>query len=296
MTYPTYTQQALSHCNLPRLKRIAADLGVTPAGDKKAADIWVDAIIAHQSAQTHKVTDEQALAQAKLDRHIADQANTMPAPTSKTNAPEELQVVDISFFDKKYYASNKLIATITHDADNFVTQRWVVMVNGAEVHRGATPMQCHRYICTHYKDGSLPVQEEAGGQGAGSGGEEFSPLLPTSSTGNEIMVQIFHACEQHGLELLDDGIYQNNVKLGEVGCTEGNWWVIRASSEHQQKMACSSVIEAVRRCKAACRETSLLVNPVCCDELLDRAFDELTVDEWWRLLESEAGNSELIAA
>ena len=47
MTYPKYTQQALSRYTLPRLKRIAAELGVTPNGDKRAADIWVNAIIAH---------------------------------------------------------------------------------------------------------------------------------------------------------------------------------------------------------------------------------------------------------
>ncbi len=61
MTHPQYTQQALSRYTLPRLKRIAADLGVTRTGDKRAAETWVDAIITHQSTQTHKVTDEQTL-------------------------------------------------------------------------------------------------------------------------------------------------------------------------------------------------------------------------------------------
>ena len=31
------------------------------------------------------------------------------------------------------------------------------------------------------------------------------------------MVQIFNECEKYGFEILDDGIYQNDVKLGEVG-------------------------------------------------------------------------------
>ncbi|MBW4566086.1 MAG: hypothetical protein KME32_34445 [Mojavia pulchra JT2-VF2] len=281
MTHATYSHQQLHLKSIARLKQIYSEIGCTiKVQDKRCKDAWISAIISHQSAQLQKV-GEQATAQAELDRHIADQAQAV--------APEELTIVEISFYDHEYYAGNQLIAAITHDADDFVTQRWVVMVNGAEAHRAATPMQCHRYICTHYKDGSLPMQEqEARGQGAGSGGEEFSPLLPTSSTGNEIMVQIFNECEQHGLELLDDGIYTSDgEKLGEVGCTEGKWWIIRASSEHQQKVACESAMEAVR---------SLLVNPVCCDELLDKAFDELTADEWWKLLESEAYNSELIAA
>ncbi|MBW4565016.1 MAG: hypothetical protein KME32_28720 [Mojavia pulchra JT2-VF2] len=254
----TPAQQPPVRCTLPHLKRIAA------------------------------VCDEQALAQDELNQYVVEQAQAV--------APEELQIVDISFFDKEYYASDKLIATVTHDDDDFVTQRWVVVINNAEVFRAATPMICHRFICIHYKDGTLPVQEEAGGQGFACAGEENSCSVASATTGNEIMSQIFDACEQHGLELLDDGIYQNDVKLGEVGCTNGGWWVIRASSEHQQKVACESASESVRRCEAACRETSLLVNPVCCDELLDRAFDELTADEWWRLLESEAHNSELIAA
>ena len=45
MTHVTYTEQALSRYNLPRLKRIAAELGVTPTGDRRAADTWVNAII-----------------------------------------------------------------------------------------------------------------------------------------------------------------------------------------------------------------------------------------------------------
>ncbi|WP_229454537.1 hypothetical protein [Nostoc sp. CHAB 5715] len=58
---------------------------------------------------------------------------------------EELRVIEISFYDQEYYAGKHLIATITHDDD--LTQPWVVMVNDAEVHRAATPMLCHRYIC-----------------------------------------------------------------------------------------------------------------------------------------------------
>ena len=158
-------------------------------------------------------------------------------------------------------------------------------------------MRCDRFICTHYKDGSLPVQE-ALLQGAGSRGERFSPMHPapcslsSSTTGNEIMAQIFNECEKYGYEILDDGIYNNDVKLGEVGCTEGNWWVIEASSSHQQKVVCDSVESAVQSLSV------IEVSSVSCDELLDRAFDELSASEWHRLLEYETAltSSELIAA
>jgi hypothetical protein len=109
------------------------------------------------------------------------------------------------------------------------------------------------------------------------------------------MVQIFDACEQHNLELLEDGIYRNNEKLGSVGFTNGNWCFIRTSSE-RQKRACDSADEAVRRCKAACRETSLLVvETVSYEELLDQIFDELSADEWLLVMGSEPVR-ELVAA
>jgi hypothetical protein len=111
MTYQTYSQQALSRYTLPRLKRIAAELGVKPTGDKRAADTWVNAIITHQSAQLEKI-DEQAAAQAV--------------------APEELTTVEVSFYDHEFFAHGKLVAAITHDDD--LTQPWVVMVNGKELY------------------------------------------------------------------------------------------------------------------------------------------------------------------
>ncbi|MDZ8189169.1 MAG: hypothetical protein RMX96_30560 [Nostoc sp. ChiSLP02] len=100
------------------------------------------------------------------------------------------------------------------------------------------------------------------------------------------MAQIFNECEKCGLELLEDGIYRNDVKLGSVGCTNGYWWVIRASSG-QHKRACESVDEAV--------QLLLVVEAVSYEELLDRAFDELTADEWLMMMESEPVR-ELVAA
>ncbi|MBU7583086.1 MAG: hypothetical protein KAF91_09280 [Nostoc sp. TH1S01] len=234
MPHTTPAQQPPVRCALPHLKRIAAP-------------------------------DEQAIAQDELNQYVAEQAQAV--------APEELRVVDISFYDKEYYAGDKLIATVTHDDDDFVTQRWVVMVNNAEEFRAATPMMCHRFICIHYKDGSLPVQEQAATE---------TPC----TTGNEIMAQIFNACEQHGLELLDDGIYQDDEKLGEVGFTDGYWWVIRASSG-QHKMACGSADEAVRML--------LVVKAGDWDDLLDKPFDQLSKQEWRLLMEFEPVR-ELVAA
>ncbi|MCC5604138.1 hypothetical protein [Nostoc favosum] len=222
MTYLKYTQQALSRYNIPRLKRIAIELGVTPTGDKRAAETWINAIITYQSTQLQKVADEQALAQAELDNYIVDQAQTI--------APEPLTPIEISFSHHEYYAGNQLIASISHD-DNHLTQRWVVMVNGKELFRANTLMRCDRFICTHYKDGTLPEQEQ---------------LATPCTIENRIMAHIFNECQNYGFEILDDGIYHNNgVKLGKVGCTDGNWWVIKGSSGQQQYS--NSVFDAVRR-------------------------------------------------
>jgi hypothetical protein len=262
MTHPTYTQQALSRYNLPRLKRIAAELGIKPTLDKRGAETWVNAIINHQSTQLQKVADEQATAQ------------------SQAIDPEKLTTVEISFYDHEFYAGDKLIASITHDDNDFVTQRWVVVVNNKEVHRAASFMLCHRYICTHYKDGSLPVQEQ-------------NATDTPCTTGNEIMAQIFNECEKYGFEILDDGIYNNDIKLGEVGCTDGGWSVMR-TGEYQQ-MPCDSAMDAVWWLSMV---DNVPHEAVDCEELLDRPFDKLTPDEWQHLREYApvAESRELVTA
>ncbi|MBD2536106.1 hypothetical protein H6G97_45050 [Nostoc flagelliforme FACHB-838] len=264
MTHPTYTQQALCRYNLPRLKRIAAELGVTPTEDKRAAQTWVNAIITHQSTQLQKV-DNQAAAQAELDNYIADQAQAV--------AHEPLRIVEISFDHHEYYADDKLVASISHD-DNHLTQRWVVMVNDKEIFRANTPMRCHRFICTHYKDGSLPVQEQ---------------LATPCTTGNEIMAQIFDECEKYGYEILDDGIYQNDQKLGEVGQTDGDWWFTRAADEIQ-RIPCDSAMSAVQSLSIV--DVSTDGKSIFDEYFLEQPLEQLTGDKLERLLEK----AELVTA
>jgi hypothetical protein len=259
MTHPTYTRQPLSRYTLPRLKRIAAELGVTPTLDKRGAETWVNAIINHQSAKLQKV-DEQA----------------------KPVASEKLTTVEISFYDHEYYAGDKLIASITYDDTDFVTQPWVVMVNNKEVHRTAILMLCHRYICTHYKNGSLPVQEQ-------------NATETLCTTGNEIMAQIFTECEKFGFEILDDGIYDNDIKLGEVGCTDAGWWFTRATDETQH-ISCDSALEAVWWLSMV--DVLPHAEAVDCEELLDRPFEMLTTPDWELLREYApiAESRELVTA
>ena len=287
MSHPTYTQQALCRYNLPRLKRIAAERGVTPTGDKRAADTWVNAIITHQLTQLQKV-DNQALAQAELDSYIADQAQAV--------APESLTIVEISFDHHEYYADDKLVASISHD-DSHLTQRWVVIVNDKEVFRANTLIRCDRFICTHYKDGTLPVEAEVQGSRGAEGKNlqqlsplplcAFAPMLSSSTTENQIMAHIFNECQNYGFEILDDGIYNNNgVKLGQVGCTDGNWWVKRRYSSQQQYS--NSVFDAVRSLSMV--DTSLPEQVY--EYLQSRPLEQLTTEELQQLLSAEVANCE----
>ncbi|MCW5318085.1 hypothetical protein GTQ43_31290 [Nostoc sp. KVJ3] len=352
MTHPTYTQQALCRYNLPRLKRIATELGVTPTLDKRAADTWVNAIITHQSTQLQKV-DEQAIAQAELDHHIATQAQavanvplttveinfyhhevfcgkeliayiaydhddlitqpwlvmvngeekfrattparcqrfiqwhhqdgilreTFPAPDVIAEVPT---ILEISFYDQEAFVGDKLIASISYDHGNYQNLYWRVLVNNVEIFRDLSAARCHSYIKQQYQQGTLPVQEQ----------------LPEEvcTTGNEIMAQIFDECEKYGFEILDDGIYQNDVKLGEVGCTDGGWWFTRATDEMQQQQPCDSAMDAVWWLSMV--DVLPHAEAANCEELLDRPFDELTPDEWQRLREYApvAESRELVTA
>ncbi|MFM6834936.1 MAG: hypothetical protein ACKPKK_13230, partial [Dolichospermum sp.] len=51
MSHPIYSRQQLLNRGLVKVKKIAADLGVIPAGDKRLIQSWVEAIIQYQAAQ-----------------------------------------------------------------------------------------------------------------------------------------------------------------------------------------------------------------------------------------------------
>ncbi len=205
------------------------------------------------------------------------------------------------------------MASISYDHDNYQNLYWRVLVNNVEIFRDLSAARCHSYIKQQYQQGTLPVQEqlpeeEAEGQrGRDAEGKEFvqgissappllrspAPLLPCT-TGNEIMAQIFNECEKYGFEILDDRIYQNDVKLGEVGCTDGGWWVM-CTGEYQQ-MPCDSALDAVWWLSMV--DNVPHAEAVDCEELLDRPFEMLTNEEWGQLREYEpvAASRELVTA
>lgn len=156
MTYTTYSHQQLQHKSIARLKQIYSDIICTvEVVDKRCKDAWINAIADYQASQVQTAVnaapDEQALAQAELNQYIADQAETI--------APQ-LTTVEINCYHYEVYALKQLVAYITYDYDEFVTQPWVVMVNGEEKFRHQTQAQCYRYIQWHHQDGTLNSQIE----------------------------------------------------------------------------------------------------------------------------------------
>ena len=164
----------------------------------------------------------------------------------------------------------------------------MVIVNGVEIHRADTWAKCNNYIQWHYKRGTLPVQNQ-----------DFHPPVTTE---DEVMAEIANECEKFELDLYNDGIYHNDIKLGEVGCTEGQWWVLQESSQEQEKLPCNSASDTlwslwmllVKQGKASVITSVFTIN----EELLDRPFDELTLQQWRQLKEYESlpENVDLVAA
>ncbi|MFN6455424.1 MAG: hypothetical protein RM022_024945 [Nostoc sp. EfeVER01] len=293
MTYQIYSQQQLQLKSIARLKQIYSEIGCTAeVSDKRCKDSWITAIAKYQASKIQKLVpaapDEQAIAQAELDNYIASQAQAV--------APEELTTREISFYDHEIYCGDELIASITHD--DHLTQPWVVVVEGVEKFRANTYARCYRFITWHHSMKSEVLSRKSEVEKLSEDKveilklEDTTKLPPTSdlrlpTSENLIMAHIFNECQKYGFEILDDGIYHNNVKLGEVGCTNGNWWVIQGFSGQQYS---NSVFDAVRSLSMV--DVSTDGKSIFDEYFLDQPLEQLTGDKLQRLLE----RAELVTA
>ncbi|MEJ1930858.1 hypothetical protein WDZ92_11400 [Nostoc sp. NIES-2111] len=264
MTHVTYSHQSLERKSIARLKQIYDKIGCTVEISKRySKNAWINAIAQHQAQRIYRIApaapDQQAMpsatswtnAQAELENFIAQQAEEI--------APESLTVREISFYEQEYYAGDRLIATVTYDGEDFVTQRWVVMVNGQEIHRHYAPEGCDRFIHWKYIDGTLPVQEQNATE---------------TSTGNEVMAEVATECEKCGLELLDDGVYRDDQKLGEVELRQGILWAVRA--DDRERVMCECGVDAVWWVSTA--------NPSSAEEYLQyHPLEQLKTYHWEQL-------------
>ncbi|MDF5740181.1 hypothetical protein [Nostoc sp. S13] len=218
-------------------------------------------------------------------------------PFALTEVPEVPKISELSFYDQEAFVNRELVASIFYDHDNFQDLYWRVIINGKEIFRDTTSARCHSYVKQQYQQGTLPLQEpfleEAEELLAGSKGEEISPLHPApcflsfSTTDNEIMAQIFNECEKYGFEILDDGIYQNDVKLGEVGCTDGGWWVMRTGK--CQQLLCRCAVEAVQSLSMV--DVSSDGKSIFDEYFLEQPLEQLTGGKLQRLLERTEGSN-----
>jgi hypothetical protein len=71
-----------------------------------------------------------------------------------------IKAVEISFEEHEIYDGDKLIAKIIHDNGDFVTQPWLVIINGVEIHQANTWAKCYHYTTWHFKQGTLPTQQQ----------------------------------------------------------------------------------------------------------------------------------------
>jgi hypothetical protein len=221
-----------------------------------------------------------------VDWHHKDGSLPTPLP-APIEYPEVPVITEISFHDQEALIDGELIASIEYDHDNYQDLYWRVLVNNVEIYRNTTPARCHSYVKQQYQQGMLPVQKPFE--------EEFFPLdsapcAPASSE-NRVMAHIFNECQKYGFEILDDGIYKDDIKLGQVGCTNGNWWVIVGCSDKAQYS--NSVFDAVKALVPVSELYDAEVDD--CEQLLDLPFEMLTAPDWRRLSEYEP-HSDLVAA
>ncbi|MCC5619370.1 hypothetical protein LC605_30760 [Nostoc sp. CHAB 5836] len=203
-----------------------------------------------QQAIPSSSRDKQATVQAEVNHHLATQAQAVaPRQNPLTNRDrriigEIIQVIPES------------VRTIWIEGGITV---WVQFLNGGRLAFD------RNWFALRVQEVEATLPEE---------------VCPTE---NAIMCQIFNECEKYGFEILDDGIYNNDVKLGEVGCTNGSWWVMRIGE--CQQLPCDSAMSAVWWLSMV--DTVPHVEAADFSELLDRPFDELTIEEWQRLREYE---------
>ncbi|MFM6349438.1 MAG: hypothetical protein ACKPFK_30495 [Dolichospermum sp.] len=146
MTHPIYTAKFLLNKGITYSKRIAKELGISPEGDRRLIQSWVDEIVEHQSVMAW--------------------ADTVVEPEVTT-------------------------ATIGFDADSYegLTQPYVVLVDGAVVHRTTTYQQAVRH-CQWQGYNLLDSQSLAQ--------DELKVELEMQATAAESAIQVLEQVEDEG--------------------------------------------------------------------------------------------------
>ncbi|MDF5732480.1 MAG: hypothetical protein PUP92_31910 [Rhizonema sp. PD38] len=192
------TESNLNIKSITQLKDVYVQLGSTKTiTDKRVKANWVEAILTSQSAQIEKVS----AASVKVEEQVAPQS-------------EEIKTVEINFYEHEVYKGNKQIASITHDSNDFQTQRWVVMVDETEVHRANSWAKCHSYITWHHKQGTLPVYEKSVAQPT----QEFVETKPVEVIPKEVVSPVFTITSNWNINLTPNSEIAICPDCDGVGC------------------------------------------------------------------------------
>lgn len=142
MSHPIYSRQQLLNRGLVKVKKVAADMGVLPSGDKRLINNWVEAILAHQAKTVAKVEQKSAVIEFDGDSYegltqpymVVSEGKTVhraetylqaerfvqnaglalvePQEVAQAELEAELQIVDIDFGYHEVVKNGDVVATI----------------------------------------------------------------------------------------------------------------------------------------------------------------------------------------
>jgi len=142
MSHPVYSRQQLLNRGMVKVKKVAADMGVLPSGDKRLINNWVEAILAHQSKTVAKVQEKSAVIEFDGDSYegltqpymvvsegkIVHRTETYlqaerfvqnaglvlvePQEVAQAELETELEIVDIDFGYHEVVKNGDVVATI----------------------------------------------------------------------------------------------------------------------------------------------------------------------------------------
>jgi hypothetical protein len=142
MSHPVYSRQQLLNRGMVKVKKVAADMGVLPSGDKRLINNWVEAILAHQAKTVAKIEQKSAVIEfdgdsyegltqpymvvsegkiihraasyLQAERFVqnAGLALLEPQEVAQAELEAELQIVDIDFGYHEVVKNGDVVATI----------------------------------------------------------------------------------------------------------------------------------------------------------------------------------------
>lgn len=158
MVQPIYTKEKLESLSLPGIKKIARSLGVTPDGNKTYKSVWIDAIVAHQSAKVEKLSGgiRQIDSQVELEQYIEAQAEAV-APEQYEVGYQQQDTIEVTELDgvRTVTINGELAGQYWYD-DSRQGNSWV-MKAGNEEWAFAAPMQAQNTITYNFRTNRTPL-------------------------------------------------------------------------------------------------------------------------------------------